>query len=243
MAREIGRQQRLGLRPLLASSIDQDAKEATAYILYLQQAGLGLPDRDYYLADDPKMEANRQAYRVYLQKMLELAGNKQAKSQAEKIWALELELARAHWTRAETRDREKAYNKYPAAELGKLAPAFDWPALFEGLGTAGSGAVIVRQPSFVQAMSAVMEKTPLATWKIYLEWRLLDGYAPLLSEPFVTTHFAFHGATLSGIQTNEERWKRGARRHGRGAGGGGRPALRRETFPARGQGPDAGAGG
>jgi putative endopeptidase len=208
LAREIGRQQRLGLRPLLSSGVDQDAKEATAYILYLQQAGLGLPDRDYYLALDPKMAANRQAYQDYLQNMLALAGHKSASALAEKIWALELALARAHWTRAETRDREKTYNKYQPAELGRIAPAFDWPAMFEGLGTAGSQAVIVEQPSFVKAVSMLMEKTPLSTWKVYLEWKLLDGFAPFLSEPFVTAHFAFHGTVLGGIETNEVRWKR-----------------------------------
>jgi putative endopeptidase len=208
VAREIGRQQRLGLRPLLGAAVSQDAKEATAYILYLDQDGLGLPDRDYYLADDPKMEANRQAYRAYVTSMLTLAGHKEARALADKIWAVEEELARAHWTRAERRDRDKTYNKVQTAELGAVAPGLDWIAFFEGMGAPPSRAVIVREPSFFKVAAAAMEKTPLATWRTYLEWRLLDGYAPLLSEPFVKAHFAFHGTTLSGIEVNEERWKR-----------------------------------
>jgi predicted metalloendopeptidase len=208
VAREIGRQQRVGLRPLLISAVDQDAKEATAYILQLAQGGLGLPDRDYYLSDDPKMEANRKAYRAYVQSMLALAGHKDAPALAEKIFDLELDLARGHWTRAETRDRDKTYNKVPTADLAKLAPALDWAALFEGLRAPASAAVIVREPSYFKVASTALEKAPLPTWRAYLEWRLLDGYAPLLSQPFVDAHFAFHGTTLSGIESNEERWKR-----------------------------------
>jgi putative endopeptidase len=208
VAREMGRLQRLQLRPLLGAAVSQDAKEATAYILYLNQAGLGLPDRDYYLTDDPEMETNRDGYRAYMEKVLTMAGHKDAAPLTEKIWDLEVEMAKGHWTRAETRDRDKTYNKFQAADLTKLTPAMDWTAFFEGLGAPAGKAVIVRQPSYAKAVSTLLEKTPLPTWRAYLEWRLLDGFAPLLAEPYVTAHFEFHGSTLSGIENNEERWKR-----------------------------------
>ncbi len=211
VAQEIGRQQRRGLPSLINSEIKQDAKEATAYILYLGQGGLGLPDRDFYLSDDAKMEANRKAYRAYMEQVLSLAGHRDGDALAEKVFALELELARGHWTRAETRDRDKTYNKVLTTELRTLAPAIEWTALFEGMHAPASTAVIVEEPSYLKAASAALDKTPLPTWRTYLEWRLLNAYAPLLSAPFVKAHFGFHGTTLSGIETNEERWKRALR--------------------------------
>lgn len=206
--REMGRQQQTSLSPLLASWVDQDAKNATEYILYFHQAGLGLPDRDYYLKKDEKMEATRKAYLAYVEKVFTLAGRKDAKKAAKKVWDLELQLAKVHWARAETRDREKAYNKHDLKGLKKLAPAMDWPVYFEGMGVKAPAAVIVRQPTYVTAAGKLLRKVPVATWKTYLEWNLLNGFAPLLSKDFVDAHFAFYGTTISGIQENEERWKR-----------------------------------
>ncbi len=208
---EIGRQQRFSLSPVLGRAVSQDARKATEYILYLNQAGLGLPDRDYYLKDDPKMTAVRNEYVVYIEKLFALAGRTDGAEAAKKIYELEKSFAEAQWTRVESRDREKTYNKHDAAQLATLAPKIAWPRFFEGMGMPVPAAVIVRQPSYFEAVSKQMETIPLDTWKIYLEWSLLNGAAPLLSKNFVDTHFAFYGTVVSGTKENEPRWKRGIR--------------------------------
>lgn len=209
VAFELGRLERVGLSPGVTLWVDQDAKQSTEYILYVQQAGLGMPDRDYYLKDDERLNKARAAYLEYVEKMLTLAGKKGAKKLAKRVFALEKKLAEAQWTRVESRDRDKTYNKLDPAGLKKLAGGVAWPKFFEGLGTDGVPAhVIVRQPSYVEALGKVLKKTAVSDWKLYLEWNVINGYASLLTKEMVDTSFAFYGTTLSGTTENEARWKR-----------------------------------
>ncbi len=209
----LGQLRRSGMSPLLTSWVDQDAKDTTRYILYLHQAGLGLPDRDYYLKEDPKMEKTRESYRKYIQNLFTLAGRDDAEAASQKIWALELELAKVQWTRVENRDRDKTYNKKDLAGLSALSGNVDWPKYFEGMsqGVTAPTEVIVRQPSYVEALSGLVgdaKSMDLLKWKLYLEWNVLNRHASLLNKAFVDANFGFYGTVLRGVKQNEERWKR-----------------------------------
>jgi putative endopeptidase len=208
VAFELGRQGRFGLSPLVTLWVDQDAKSSTEYILYMQQAGLGMPDRDYYLKDDAKLVAARKAYLAYIEALLAKAGLPKPGASAKKILALETELAKAQWTRVESRNRDKTYNKMDPKALAKLAPSIAWAKFFEGSGMKADATVIVRQPSYVASLTKRMKRTRVSQWKLYLQWQVINGLAPMLSKEFVDLHFGFYGKVLSGTEENEARWKR-----------------------------------
>ena len=199
---------RLGVTTPVAFYINQDAKDPTQYIAYLFQSGLGLPDRDYYLLKDAKFKDTRAKYVAHVERMLALSGDKNARANARAIMKLETALAKKHWTRVESRDDDKTYNKKTAAELATLAPQFGWEAWLKDMGI-DNGAVIVSQPSAFTGFSEQVAAQPLAVWRAYFRWHLVSDYAPYLSQAFVDENFAFYGKTLRGIQENRPRWKRG----------------------------------
>jgi predicted metalloendopeptidase len=200
---------RQGMQTPLMLFVGQDAKQATRYIVYANQSGLGLPDREYYSKQEPRFVEMRAAYLAYVEKLLTLAGEKDAAGAARAIMALETTLAEKSWDRARNRDREATYNLKTVAELDKLTPGFSWGRFLKAAGAEATPAVIVRQPDYMQAMAELMKKTPLPVLKQYLAYKVIDSYAPLLSKPFEETHFEFRGRTLQGQQENRPRWKRG----------------------------------
>ncbi|ATB31666.1 M13 family metallopeptidase [Melittangium boletus] len=189
--------------------VGQDAKQADRYIVYASQSGLGLPDRDYYFKAEPRFVETRAAYLTYIETLLRLAGEKEPTRAAKAILALETSLAEKHWERARTRDREATYNLKSVAELDALTPGFSWARFLKAANEDKSPGVIVRQPDYFQGLAQVLTQTPLPTLKQYLTFKLLDGYAPLLSAPFEQAHFVFRGKTLQGLEENRPRWKRG----------------------------------
>jgi putative endopeptidase len=189
-------------------SVGQDAKQATRYIASLNQSGLGLPDRDYYLKTDARSVEVRDAYRGYIASLLRFAGRADADSAAARIVALETALAEKHWDRTRNRDREATYNLKTVAELQALAPGFDWARYVAAVGAQKTPGVVVRQPDFVQALGGMLQSVPLETWKTYLTFKALDGYATALDRRFVDAHFAFRSRTLQGQQAQRPRWKR-----------------------------------
>ncbi|AXQ31865.1 M13 family peptidase [Solimonas sp. K1W22B-7] len=189
--------------------IDQDAKDSTRYIVYLEQGGTGLPDRDYYLSADAKFAEIRPKYVAHIAKMLTLAGIADAEATAQKIMALETTLARAQWTKVESRDDDKTYNLRTLAQLRKLTPRFDMRAYLTEQGLGATPGVVVRQPSFYKAWDKAMAELPLPLLRDYLKWQLLSDFAPYLSKDLVDENFAFYGTTLRGIQKLKPRWKRG----------------------------------
>ena len=199
---------RIGVSSPINGYVNQDAKEPSQYIVYLLQSGLGLPDRDYYLLEDAKFQALRAAYLAHVEKMLALAGDAQAAANAKTIVALETALAQKHWTRVDSRDDDKTYNKVELAKANALTPGFDFAAYLKGVGVTGS-AVIVAQPSAFTGFAEQLQAQPLPVWKTYFKWHLLRSYAPYLSKAYVDESFAFYGKTLRGIQENRPRWKRG----------------------------------
>jgi putative endopeptidase len=190
--------------------VHQDNKDATKYIADLQQSGLGLPDRDYYIADDAKLKDIRTQYLAFLEKIFGQAGDKNAAATAKDVLALETALAKAQWTKVELRDPIKAYNKTGIATLATVAPGFDWDAYLDKAGIKGKVDVVnLGQPSYVTAVAKLVRSEPVATWKAYLRWKVLRDAAPNLSKDFVDTSFAFFGTTLRGVPENQPRWKRG----------------------------------
>ena len=206
---------RLGASMPVAYYISQDARQATRYVPYLTQSGLGLPDRDYYLVQaDARFKLAREHYLVYLATLLRLSGEadaQRAQTLAQDVLALETELARAQWTGVENRQPVKTYNRLDPAALAKLAPGIDWAGWLTENGFTGNKgeALIVRQPSYVQALGTLSTTTPLATWKAYARTHLLHAYAPYLGAAFVDARFAFVGTALNGTAQNRTRWQRG----------------------------------
>jgi predicted metalloendopeptidase len=191
--------------------IHQDNKDSTKYVADIYQSGLGMPDRDYYLkADDAKLADAKAKYLTHVEKTLAMAGDKNAAANAKAIVDFETELAKVQWTKVELRDPIKAYNKVALADMGKVAPDYDWNRYLEATGIAGKTTyVIVSQPTYLKGFAEISNKTSLDTWKAYLTMHLVDAYASYLNKAFVDERFDFYGKTLSGVKEIEPRWKRG----------------------------------
>jgi predicted metalloendopeptidase len=200
----------IGVTAPYTPGVHQDAKDSTKYVFDSGQDGLGMPDRDYYLLHDEKMEQARKQYGEFVEKMLSLADDRNAAKDARDILELETELAKVQWTKVENRDPVKTYNKVMLSKLAALAPGYDWKAYLIGSGVQGkTDYVVVSQPSYITAFNRLLQKTPLSEWKLYFRWRLLDDFAPYLSKSLLDEHFSFYGTQLRDIPQNTPRWKRG----------------------------------
>lgn len=187
--------------------VGQDDKAPENYILNLVQGGLGMPDRDYYLSTDPKLVDTRAKYLTHLTNVLTLAGETDAAARAKAILDLETRIAKAHWTRADSRDADKTYNKFTVAQLKKRAPGFDFSGFFGAI-SPKIAEVLVAQPSAFTGEAAAIAKAPLSVLKDQLLVRSIDSYAPYLPKKFDDERFSFAGTVLSGIPEQEPRWKR-----------------------------------
>jgi putative endopeptidase len=188
----------------------QDPHAADQVIASADQGGLGLPDRDYYLKDDPKSVELRKGYLAHVQKMFELLGDKPetAAAEAQTVMRIETELAKGSMTRVERRDPKALDHKMSGAEFEKIAPAFQWQAYFTKVGLPSLASLNVSSPGFFKTMSATLEKESLADWKTYLRWHQVHSDATHLSAPFLNENFAFYGKTLRGQEVLQARWKR-----------------------------------
>ena len=168
-------------------------------IAQFDQGGLGLPDRDYYLKDDPKSVELRQKYVAHVQRMFELAGEKPelAKADAAAVMQIETALAKGSLDLVSRRDPEKVYHKIGKPELAALSPAFRWNEYFAAAGAPAFQSINVSYPEFVKAIDAGIEATPLAGWKTYLTWQLVHSVSPFLPTGFTQENFNFYGKTLS----------------------------------------------
>jgi putative endopeptidase len=187
----------------------QDFRRPEQHTVYVSQGGLGLPDRDYYLVDEPKFVAARTAYKGYLATLFRLAGLDQPDARAERVFALETEIARAHWRRVDMRDLDKIWNVMSPAQLAAAAPGFDWAGYLKATGFAGRSELVVTAPSSLAGFAKLSSTTPLETWRDYMRAQVLNSAAPLLPKAFVEANFAMYGTTLSGTPQLRERWKRG----------------------------------
>jgi putative endopeptidase len=188
---------------------EQDAKQSDVMIGAVHAAGLGLPDRDYYLADDPVKRDNREKYVEHVAAMFRLLGDgdDRAKENADTVMRIETALAGASLTRVEHRDPHNVYHRMSAPELGQLTPAVDWNAVFQATGLQAEPWLNVVQPAFMKEMQAVLEREPLDAVKAYLRWGLANTRAQVLSAPFRDQDFAFYSAYLEGIEQQRPRWR------------------------------------
>ena len=211
MASEAGYLASINAGGPINGGVEADSKDPSVPILYLQQAGIALPDRDYYLVDDPKFVEVRAKYETYLAQIFTLADRPNAVADAKAVLGLETALAKVQWTRVENRDAVKSYNRFALADLSKEMPGFDWLAWAkpQGLSVDRAPDVVVAQPSFFKSFAAMVPATPLATWKAFLAAQYLTASAPYLNKAFVDAGFEVFGRTLSGQPTQRERWKRG----------------------------------
>jgi len=189
--------------------VGPDDKNPDAYFVNLVQSGLGLPDRDYYLKDDPKLKEIRTAYVAHIGRMLSLANVDDAPGKAARIMALETKIARAHWAAEKTRDAIANYNPKPRAAVAAFAPGLDWQAMFDVMEVGKWDLFNVNTPSAVKGIAALVASQPLDDWKAYLAYHQIHNSAPYLPKPIDDENFAFFGKTLAGRQTQRERWQRG----------------------------------
>jgi len=206
VARYIGYSQRIGLAQPFAWFSSPDNKNSSVYLGSLYQNGLTMPDRDYYISPDAKYAAFRVKFEEYAEQMLARAGERDAKSAARRIAALETRIANEQWTKVQNRDPVKTYNPMSLPEYQKLAPGFDWLAFFEGMG-APVQRLDVSQPSFIKGMGQLVKTVPVSDWRVYFKFQLLDDYAPALSAQFADLEFGFHKKTLNGIPEQLPRWR------------------------------------
>jgi len=208
-ASQLGRMFRRGVTGPFGGHVASDDRIPTEMIVRLTQSGLGLPDRDYYLRDDAALTEKRAAYQAYLARLLTLAGEEDAAARAAAVVGFERGIAEVHWTRIESRDDERTYNKWARADFARQAPGFDWLRFFEAAGVADQPNLLVSQPSAFTGSARLIAAMPQAVLNDYLLLRLIDDAAPYLSSDYVDAHFAFHGTALNGTPQNEDRWKRG----------------------------------
>ena len=200
---------RIGVARPLAVGVGTDPKKSTENTVLVGQAGLTLPDRDYYLMNDERMKGVREKYVAYLTRLFTLANQPDPAGAASRVLALETAIAGKQWDRARNRDRNAIYNPRTVVQLGEAMPSFDWKGY---LGAAGLGTVtnvIVNQPDYLVAADSIIKATPIGTWREYLAAKLIDTYSPELSSPFVQARFDFRSKVLAGQQAQRPRWKRG----------------------------------
>jgi len=188
---------------------EQNPKQATQVILGVDQGGLGLPDRDYYLKDDAKSVELRGKYQAHVERMLVLAGRSAEAAQADaaRVLALETALAKVSKSRVERRDPEAMYNKIDRPGLLQHAPNYPWRQLFGALGKAELVDVDVSSVPFLEGMDAQLRETPPEAWRAYLTFKVVAGTAHLLGKAFVDESFAL-GKALTGQKELPLRWKR-----------------------------------
>ena len=189
------------------TEVQEDLRNPNRSALYVGLAGLGLPDRDYYLAEG--FAPVRKAYQDYLAQVLAGISWPDAQQAAADVWALELRIAAVHWSRAQKRDNEKIYNPMTLSELEAFAPGFPWQAWAEGAGVVHLARFIVMEKDAFPALAKIFAETPVATLQAWQAAQTTDQTSPYLSKRFTDQHFAFRGRILQGQQTEMPREKRG----------------------------------
>jgi putative endopeptidase len=210
---EIARLIPLGVNALIGPRVGQDDKNSDKMALYLRQAGLGLPNRDYYFNTDSRTKNIRAEYVKHVANTFKLLGQDAATAQANaaRVMALETTLAKSSRKLEALRDPYANYHKMSIAQLNKLTPGIDWKEWLSEMGIKNPDTVIVGQPEFYQTAGRLLKgekNAGLYDWQAYLVWHLAHEFAPTLSRPFVDENFHFYGTVLRGATAIRPRWKR-----------------------------------
>ena len=193
-----GRMERAGSSGFLQLMVDNDPGQPDRYLVFVEQGGLGLPDESYYREE--KFADVRIKYVDFIERMLTLAGLDDTAARAERIMILETDLSKAHWDNVRTRDSQATYNPMPWAEFAALAAPVDLDVWLAGIdGPEGAFAeVVVREPSFIEGLGALLIDEHLASWRDWLAFQVIRSNAAYLSDDFVAANFDFYGRTLTG---------------------------------------------
>jgi endothelin-converting enzyme/putative endopeptidase len=194
---------------LVAVTIAPDPAQPTRYAVIISPAGLGLPTRDYYLADGEKYAHIRAAYGRYVAQLLGLAGFTDAQARADAIIALETELAKSQLDPARSRDIRQVSSAMTSTQLEALAPGFSWPALLGRLGVGTDDPLIVRDKDALTQAGRLLKSRPLAVWRDYLAYQFIRRHAEFLPKAFDEANFEFFQKTLRGVASQRTRWERG----------------------------------
>lgn len=199
-----------GFHSFFEFSSQPDFKNAQMMIAETDQAGLGLPERDYYFKDDAKSKELREKYVQHVANMFVLAGDSKenAAAKAKAVMTLETALAKASMDITSRRDPQKVYHKMTVKELAALSPAFDWNRYIKGIPAPRFDVLNVAVPEFVKGFNGVIQSTSLDDIKAYLEWHALHDARQFLPKKFVDESFNFYGKTLTGQAEIQPRWKR-----------------------------------
>ncbi len=203
--RELGRLERTGITGFAQLFVDNDPGNPERYLVFLEQGGLGLPDESYYREE--KFEDVRGKYVSFLEKMFTLAGLDQASERAQRVFALETDIASHHWDNVASRESEKTYNLRSWSEVGGPDLSGWLAALDPPQGSFDE--LVVRQPSFLDGLKDLFVDARLSDWMDWMRWQVIRSTAAYLSNEFVNANFEFYGKTLTGTPELRARWKRG----------------------------------
>ena len=180
--------------------VGADEKNSTRNVVSVGPGGLGLPDRDYYVSNEKDSKEKREKYALHVAKMLLFLGEKpeQAKTDADKILALEIQMSTPRLDRVERRDSKKQYNPTAIADLQKMLPVVDWNTYLKGVGFAKVDTIIVSQPRYMSSLQTIFTENKVEDWKAYMRWMLLRGASGQLSTAIETANWEFYGKTLTG---------------------------------------------
>jgi len=208
LTKEIATMQTEGFNPLFGFYVGPDDKEVTKNICNFSQAGLALPDRDYYLKEDKKDIRNK--YVQHVMAMMKLSGDNEneARMHANTIVEMETALAQASMDRVTMRDPYKVYNKFSLAQFNVSTPGLNWKNILADMWVKNQDTILVATPDFFSAMADMFLKRPIADWKVYLKWHMIHRNAGFLGTAFDQENFNFYGRTLRGQQEQKPRWKR-----------------------------------
>src|SRR5947208_3490090 len=218
LARVLGERLRADVDPLNATVmwtenlfgvwVTQALSEPDRTVPYLLQGGLGMPDREYDLSNEPKMAKQRAAYQTYVGELMKLAGRSDPAGRADRIVALEKKMATVHVDRVTSQDVHKANNPATLADLKSNAPGLDWDAYLTAAGLENQPMFIIWQPSAIKGLSALVESEPIETWKEWLTLHIISQNAAYLPQPYYDLRFGLYGKTLQGTPKQLDRWKR-----------------------------------
>ncbi|MEA3173385.1 MAG: putative endopeptidase, partial [Gammaproteobacteria bacterium] len=195
-------------------SIDVDLKDVSRYALSVSQAGLGLPDRDYYLQSSFALQ--KAAYQSYVEKLLSLLGWPEPHANSVAVVEFEARIAEASWSKEQQRDLEKVYNPMTLPQLEQLAPHFPWQRFFAAAGIGSGARLVVGEISAFPRIATLYDSTPLQVLQAWQAFSIADNAAFYLSKPFADARFELRSKVLSGQPTEPERWKRAVRAVGGG---------------------------
>ena len=205
----VGRFERLGVSSFIQLFVDNDPGDPESYVVFLEQAGLGLPDESYYREE--RFADIRDKYREFVAAMFPLAGFDQGAYRTQHVLDLETALAGAHWDNVATRDSQRTYNRMPWAEASALADGVGLDVWRDAV-QAPAGVfdtVVVREPDFLRGLAEQFAAQSLDVWKDWLRWQVIRSSAPYLTSAFSATSFSFYGTALTGAPKQRDRWKRG----------------------------------